>query len=373
MAASPYTIRCSNLSRILACPGSLQLEACFPEMEETEAAKEGTAAHECFAFQYEGVPYAVGDTAPNGVVITTEMQEAAVEFVDLVLGWGAPYVYIEQQYPCPSIHQQCGGTPDAWGWNPATNTIHLADLKFGHRDVEVLDNAQLCGYTLAIADAMQIDGNMEQFIRVEWTIYQPRAYRSGGPVKRYAFYLTDLRALANQIRMAVTEALSASPRCQPGPECRDCVGRHACVALQNAANSVADFVGNTLEEFTLTAAQCGNELKRLLEARNLLNARIEGLSEQALFALQRGERVNGFELKQKYGREVWRSDKKEQARSMAALLDIDINKAPDLITPNQARKLGLDVNGLELSFRPTGGMELSPINTAQTTKIFGSK
>lgn len=373
MAASPYAVRCSNLSRILACPGSLQLEAGYPEMEETESAKEGTAAHECFAMQYHGVPFAVGEVAPNGVVITIEMQEAAVAFVDLIRSWNAPFVAIEAQYPCPAIHPQCGGTPDAWGWDPAVSTIYLADLKFGHRDVEVVENAQLCGYLAAIRDAMKIDGHAEQFIRVVQYIYQPRAYRSGGPLKKYSFALSDIRALENQIRVAVAEATSADPRCIPGEECRDCAGRHACVALQNAANSVTDFIGNTLEEFTLTPAQCGNELKRLMDARSLLNARIEGLSEQATFALQRGERVNGFELKQKYGRETWRSDKKEQARTMAALLDIDINKAPDLITPNQARKLGLDVNGLELSFKPTGGMELSPINTAQTTKIFGSK
>ena len=39
----------SGLARLMVCPGSHGLEQGFPEDEEGEAAKEGTAAHEVMA------------------------------------------------------------------------------------------------------------------------------------------------------------------------------------------------------------------------------------------------------------------------------------------------------------------------------------
>lgn len=83
MAASPYRIRASNLAMILACAGSLQMQERYPE-EEGEAAQEGTAAHDCFAFSLQGLAYTVGDYAHNGVQITEDMVEFGENFANLV-------------------------------------------------------------------------------------------------------------------------------------------------------------------------------------------------------------------------------------------------------------------------------------------------
>lgn len=373
MAASPYRIRCSGLDRVLACPGSLQMEEKHPQAEETDAAKEGTAAHDCFAMDLEGLQFKVGDTAHNGVVITAEMIEAAGEFADFVRSWATPYTYIERQMPCASIHPLCGGTPDAWGWIPEQNLIRLADLKFGHRDVAVFDNGQLAGYTAGIMDEMKINGLMDQHIRFEWTIYQPRAYRSGGPWKTHTGFLSDLRPLINSLRAAAAESVSAAPSCRPSAQCRDCTGRHACVALQRASASAIDFTANTLEDFTLSADQCGRELSRLELARQLLESRIEGLTEQATSAIRSGKRVPGYELQSVVGREVWRDGKAPaEIAATAELMGFDVYKPKELITPNQARKMGFDVDLFDLSVKPTTGVKLTPVDINQTRKIFGA-
>lgn len=372
MAGSPFRIRCSNLDRIASCPGALQMEEKFPELEDSESALEGTAAHECFAMEYEGVPFTTASRSSDGVAITEEMLEAGAEFVDIIRSWNAPYVYIEQQLPASRIHPLCGGTPDAWGWDPATYTIYLADLKFGHRDVEVLDNSQLTGYTQAIAEVLKIDGHTEQFITLDWTIFQPRCYRGGGTRKHWRGRLSDIRQQTNKIVMAVQDALGATPSCHPGPHCRDCLGRHACVALQRAGASVTDFAASTLEEFTLNDDQCGKELRRLLAARETLDARIEGLSEQAISSITRGGRVTGFELKRTSGRETWRPETAGTVAELAKLYNIDVLRKPELITPNQARQLGFDVDSLNLSHKPGSGVKLVPISTIETKKIFGA-
>lgn len=373
MAASPYRIRPSSFPRVLACPGSLQMEEKFPEVEDSESAREGTAAHECFAMELDGVPYKVGDTASNGVIIDAEMLEAGDEFADRLRSWGTPYTYIEQQMPCASIHPLCGGTPDAWSWDAAALLIRVADMKYGHRDVEVFEHPQLAAYTSGIADLLQINGLQEQHIAVEWSIYQPRSYRSGGPWKVWKFLLSDLRALHNKMRAAAIESVGPSPRCIPSAQCRDCLGRHSCVALQHASASITDFVGETIEIFTLNETQCAGELRRLNKAMEVLQSRIEGLEEQATAAIRAGRRVPGYELQQSYGREQWRPEKLANVGTMAQLLNINVYKERELITPNQARKLGLLVDDLDLSVKPAGKFKLVPVNTTQTAKIFGDK
>lgn len=373
MAESIYRVRPSSLDRVLACPGSLQMEERFPQAEESEGAKEGTAAHECFSMEWYGLPYTVGATANNGVTIDADMLEAGSEFVDFIRSWATPYTYVEQQIPCAAIHPQCGGTPDAWGWIPEQYLIKVADMKYGHRFVDVVDCAQLAAYTSGIADFLNIDGHTEQFISVEWTIYQPRCYQGGGTWKTHTYRLSDLRQLWNKLIAAANEALTAHPRCIPSEQCRDCTGRHACVALQRSSASITDFTARTIEDFTLTAEQAGKELQRLHKAQAVLEARIEGLEEQAIAEIKRGRRVPGYEVKHSKGRERWIAGKEAEAGAMAQLLNLDIYKPRELITPTQARKLGFDTSLIEATETPTGSAKLVAVNTNETAKIFGDK
>lgn len=373
MAQSPYRVRPSSMDRIAICPGSLQMEERFPESEESPGAKEGTAAHECFYMEWHGVPFQVGSTASNGVVIDREMLEAGSEFCDLLRSWATPYTYVEQQMPCHQIHPLCGGTPDAWGWIPETHTIKLADMKYGHRFVDVIGNCQLATYTTGIMDILQINGLQEQFITVEHTIYQPRCYQGGGTWKTHTCRLSDLRALWNKLKGAATESVSENPRCVPSAQCRDCTGRHACVALQRASANITDFAARTIEDFTLTEDQAGKELQRLAAARAVLESRIEGLEEQAIAAIKRGRRVPGWEVKHSSGREKWKEGKASEVAAMAGLMNIDLYKPRELVTPNQARKLGFDVDMLDATVTPSGAAKLVPVNTNETIKIFGDK
>lgn len=373
MATSPYRIRPSSMDRVVVCPGSLQMEERFPQSEETDGAKEGTAAHECFYMEWHGVPYTVGATASNSVTIDREMLEAGSEFCDMLRSWNTPYTYVEQQIPCASIHPLCGGTPDAWGWFPEQYLIRLADMKYGHRFVDVIDNGQLGSYTSGIVDLLQINGLQEQHISVEWTIYQPRCYQGGGTWKTYTYRLSDLRGLWNKLIASAAESLTENPRCVPSVQCRDCTGRHACVALQRASASVTDFTARTLEDFQLTEAQAGYELQRLARAREVLEARIEGLEEQAIAAIKRGRRVPGWEVKHSAGRERWKEGKAAEVGAMAQMLNIDLYKPRELVTPTQARKLGFDVAMLDATEKPSGAAKLVPVNTNETAKIFGDK
>lgn len=372
MAASQYRVRPSSMGRMLACPGSLQMEEKFPQTDETEAAAEGTAAHEAFAMLMEGLEYSVGHVASNAIVITAEMIEAAATTAAIVRAWATPYTYIERQMPCPSVHPLCGGMPDAWGWDAQGSTIRVLDLKFGHRYVDVVDNEQLCAYTCGIIDEMKIDGLAEINIFVEWTIVQPRAFHRDGPIKTIRFPLAELSGLRNRLASAAAEAVSASPRCQPSEQCRDCNGRHACVALQRASASVVQFVHGTIEDFVLAPDQVGRELSRLEHAATLLDSRIEGLREQGVADIRAGKRVTGYELTQSYGREIWKPEHAANVVAMGQMTGHNLLKEREPITPAQARKLGFDPDALELTMKPAGSMKLAKINTNQTRKIFGA-
>jgi hypothetical protein len=300
------------------------------------------------------------------------MVDAGAAFANIVRGWQTPYTYIERQMPCSLIHPLCGGTPDAWAWDSSELLIRVADLKFGHRYVDVFDNAQLATYTAGIVQEMKIDGQQDQYISVEWTIYQPRAYHRAGPVKTMRCMLSDLRPLFNRLNMAALDAVGDAPRCQPSEQCRDCTGRHVCVALQRAAASTVQFTSGTLEEFTLSPDQVGRELQRLEHAQALLSSRIEGLQEQAIADIRSGKRVSGYELTNSTGREIWREESKKQVAGMAQLMGIELLKPRELMTPSQARNAGFDVDLFDLSFKPVTGVKLTPVDLNQTRKIFGA-
>lgn len=75
----------SSADRIVNCTGSLALEARYPEDEESEHAREGTAAHWALAEVLNSRAVAEGQVTPAGFVLTRDMVEAAESVLRFVL------------------------------------------------------------------------------------------------------------------------------------------------------------------------------------------------------------------------------------------------------------------------------------------------
>src|SRR5271168_2300972 len=162
----------SSAARRFACPGSRALEEKYPQITESMASREGTAAH-WVAQQYLAGNYTMPATTPNGEPITKEMFEGA-DLYEHEVKWvaGEHELHIEEKIDISNIHSECWGTPDCW--TIINDHLHIFDYKFGHGYVDVFENWQLLEYAAGIALQVSIS-------KVTMTIIQPRCYTKESP------------------------------------------------------------------------------------------------------------------------------------------------------------------------------------------------
>ena len=178
----------SSMARTVQCPGSVVMQQRYPEPDGPEA-QEGEAAHWVFAEQVERWPesdVAVGEIAPNGVVIDQEMLDGAAMMAEHCFE-KTPGQQIEQRVSIAGIHAQCWGTPDARGMVGMNerNWVEISDFKYGHGFVDVFENWQLMCYARGTLDEYGIDGQAEQSTTFMLSIVQPRNYHRDGPIRTW--------------------------------------------------------------------------------------------------------------------------------------------------------------------------------------------
>jgi hypothetical protein len=358
------------------CPASTMREAQFPEIEDSEESREGTATHWAGAEQANGRLVDVGVLAPNGVALVKEMADAADMWSDWLETYLKPFGmtprqgYIERAIAIPRVHPQSWGTPDFFAWLPsvpgAPLKLLVADLKYGHGVVEVVENEQLTEYALGITDTVH---DTFPGVEITFAIVQPRANHRHGPIRTWTTTLADLRAQANIATAAATEALGPNPRAKPGTHCRNCKARHACEELQRGFQWALDESDRSLPR-ELDADALSLELDLADRAEALLKARKSGLEEQALALLKAGKRVPARVIEHGAGREAWKVPD-AQVIAVATAMGVNVAKPTAAITPKQAREAGLDDSVVkELAFRPPGEAKLVRVKDAEIRRVF---
>jgi hypothetical protein len=354
-----------------ACPGSRKLCALNPETEPSQDSLDGTAAHWAAQELFYGRAIDEGLIAPNGVMLTEEMVDAAQMFYDDVAATLARYpgarLHVEERVSIASIHAECWGTPDLWAYVPGT--LLVWDFKYGHRFVEVYENEQLLEYVAGILDSLQINGLLDQQTRVIMRIVQPRCYVGGAPVREWAVTASELRPHFNQLRASEAAAMQDDAPTVVNQHCRDCRGRHQCEALQRAGYAGMDEARSNVP-FDLPPAALGVELQYLDRTLKALEARRTGLAEQALAIIKRGQAVPFYSIEQSTGRERWTLPDAEVI-TMGDLMGVSLSK-PKLITPKQAVKAGMDEATVKaLSETPRGELKLVYDDGSKARRIFG--
>ena len=130
----------SGMARIVQCPGSITLSRPFLPEPATEESLEGDAADYVTQVIRGGGTVEEDDLAPNEVPITEEMIEGARLWNEAL---GAAPGYQQKRVDVKRVHAtECWGTPDFYRWEDETS-LFVADYKFGHKYVEVLENWQL--------------------------------------------------------------------------------------------------------------------------------------------------------------------------------------------------------------------------------------
>lgn len=366
----------SRAYRWVACAGSVTLEAQFPQ-DEGEEAQEGTAAHEV-AMILLGLGYLVdvGYVTTNGRVVDEAMREGAIMFAESVrdrmlkVGNDGFLPRIEQPVKSPQIHPDCWGTPDVVLHQPTISMLDIWEYKYGHDFVEVFENWQLLCYLSGVLDQICAEKPGRELITtVRMHVVQPRSYHRDGPVRTWQVHATDLRAYFNILHGAAHRAMGVLPATASGPQCTNCTAVHACDAAQRAALHAISYAG-TAVPFNLPPTAAGRELQALKARREMMDARITGLEAQIVGDLKAGKFVPYWQLGSSTPREVW-GKPVEEVIALGDMLGVDLRKAPEAITPVQARVKGIDESVIRgYAFRPRGEVKLIPADVSDARKIF---
>lgn len=347
------------------CAASVGMQVAYPEPDDSEEAREGTAAHFYVTETLYGREPKVGDLADNGEPVTQEMVDCGQAILtDVRDTWrtcadagGDPQMYVESRVYMPIVHADNWGTPDVQIIDRVRKRLFIWDYKYGHRYVDAAGNLQLIDYGI---------GALREFPCHDWpnwrvslNIAQPRNYHRFGPMREWQ---TDGRALLDTYRPALADAaaraMAPDPPYQTGEYCRDCSARHACPALQQAAAFAIDVSLQAAPPVDLPAHALGLELRQIDDAMARLKARKTGLEEHALGVIRGGTSVPFFTAQHSVGRERWTVPAAE-AFALGEMYGVDLRKPAEPVTPNQARNLGVDETVMEAyAERPRGALRL---------------
>lgn len=355
------------------CPASPTHQGKYPEDAESEESREGVAAHHYVTETILGRTVAAGDIAPNGFPIDLTMVEAGWDIItdvrDTYDANGGILAVEERVHMAATVHPHNWGTPDVTLIVFARKVLFVWDYKYGHRYVDAFRNWQCVDYAAGVLESNGVP--VEDW--PNWTIYvtiaQPRNYHPDGPLRQWKFAGAELVTLVGELRAAAIEAMEPDAPFRTGDHCRDCTGRHACPALQQATMNLVD-VSLRGQPIDLPPLAVGLELTFIRAAIKRLSARSQGLEEQALALNRNGVDVPFWKSEYSQGREKWTVPIGE-VFALGDLYGVDVRKPPDAITPAQARKAGVDADMVKaVSDKPRGALSLVPVTNHDIAKRF---
>jgi len=359
----------SSASRWVNCPGSVSMGQRYPQSEDSQASREGTAAHWVCEQLLRGANVSRDTVAPNGVVVTDEMLKAAGIYSNGILSrYHGSTLNIESKIEAPDIHPESWGTLDMWVFDPKINLLIIRDFKFGHGVVEAFENWQLINYAAGIIPRL---GVPDTRLRVHLEICQPRAFHPDGADRAWGVKAVDLRPYFNRLHNAAHEALGDNPQVRTGAHCVYCDARHACPALHRSTKTILDLALQASPE-ELTPAAVAAEYEILSHAAELIKYRLTGIEAQAFGLIRSGQHVPGYALEPGLGRTVW-SKPLPEVYKLGELLGVELRKE-GAITPLQAIEKGMPADMVKAcSKTKDGALKLTRIEKTLAFKAFGGK
>lgn len=357
-------LACSSSGLTVKCAASVQMQEAYPELQETDDAREGEAQHYVCSDVLESyLPGSnsvktcsefIGKQHENGVIITEEMTDAANIYVTNVLKTAQQYgclstLQVEKRLQ-PAIHVDNWGTTDCTMFASSINTVFVIDNKYGHRYVDHFENWQGLNYAILATNGMP--ENTKIVIR----IVQPRCF-SADPIREWSLTVEELRPYRNRLEMAFNEALSENPSVNSGPHCVDCTAFVSCTYAQRSIETVLTFTGNMVQASNPLQNENLYGISEYIEnAERVLKDFKESIAQQVWYRMSHGQYVPGFHTKEKVGRLTW--DKPyDEVKLLGEIYGQDLTKK-ELKTPTQACKLIDETVINAYASRSNGGVEI---------------
>jgi hypothetical protein len=300
----------------MACPGSVTLEADFPDTSSAYA-REGTAAHELAAMvledpsstanHYVGKKIAFDDHGEEVVwPITKEMADYVDDYVNFVRERAVGKIlHVECKLSIGHITGEDGatGTSDVVIIDREQEAIEVIDLKYGMGvRVDAENNEQMQFYALGALYEYEL---ISDFSWVTMVIHQPRLNH----VSEWNIPVDQLRRFEDEARHAADKVRWEEPTFNPSEkQCRFCKAKATCPALRA---EVTEIVGGaaTLDEFTpqTVDSQSGdNYLPMAMSKVGMVEDWCKAVRAEVERRLLAGQTVDGYKLVEgRKGNRAW--------------------------------------------------------------------
>jgi hypothetical protein len=325
----------SASDRWITCPASLMFEKQFKK-EESQAASEGTKAHEIAEAILLGKPY------PKDDLEMVRHGKAYADYVNDIAGVDGVIHTERRVYYGGAIGQPkdlAFGTCDNIVIAPNRNNydLHIIDYKYGFNEVSAENNYQLMMYALGV-----LCNTKKTFKKAHLHIYQPRI----GNISTWTTIEQDLYYFSNVAELAARNALYDNPQFNPQPKaCRWCAAKGNCKALADSIKAdFQDLIPESTElipESTELNPKSPNtlgtkELGYILSRADMIRSFLKEAETAAYNRIKDGEQVDGYKLVNKKARAKW-NDK--AIKELPEKLGEAAYRPQELITITDAKKL----------------------------------
>jgi len=348
------------------CLGSIAMNADKP-YEESDAAREGTAAHWVASEILSGRSVTVGMIAENGVPVDADMirnTTGYIEHIRMTCGNQVCVENIEAKVSVDHLHPSLFGTCDYFFYDIPNHTLHVWDLKYGWGIVEPFENWQLMTYTAGIIKRLQLsDGQL----RVRMHIAQPRPWHPNGKIRTWSVNAIDLRTYFNRIYTSAHNATTPGRNLlKTGAHCAYCRSLFECEASRRACLNAIDVCGLPA---VATPCDIGRELDTLYAAQAAINNRLAAIEGQAEALLKSGQNVTDYWLEPTNGRMVWNGNPNDIV-TVCAMSGFDI-RVP--CTPAQARDKGVPMEIINLYTKKNSSVKVKKLDQNKIKEIFNEQ
>lgn len=354
-------IRCSQLARPMVCAGFLSFEN-LPEDEESEPAREGTAAGEYLARKLHGKD--IPAQASNGFYFTDEMGFYLNPLAASIKGEAESDISCEQRIDW----QSRSGAWIAGSYDISFTRgrrLYIDDLKFGWGIVEVKDNWQLLGY--AIGECIRRGVAPEEVVL---RIHQPRPHHEDGSTREWVLPYSELLSYKERIDARLEQLVAGVRDLQTGKQCKYCpAAGEACPAFNRlfyrSLEVSTDFVQDAITEEELS-----RQLDQVARATDVLKIKQDSLTQLAGSRIRAGKVIPGWITEERYGDRKWKDF--VDPNVIETLTGKNITKT-EMLSPAQAEKVGIPKEFIkDLVDRKFLGQRMVKKNAGELAdKIFG--